>query len=246
MPSSINDYRQLIDKPWGRMFYDMIFRQLDLPNDVPLKILDFGAGFCVTASHYAKYHSVTAIEPSEEMMDLSIRDHHFDFIHGGVETLSRFADNTFDIVICHNVLEYVSDKECIVRELERVLKQGGTLSLVKHNLPGRAMAYAVFSDNPKAALDLLDGGDHEGNMFGQRDTYENEYVVGLGETCGLALGNLFGIRAFFALSKNNDIKYAQEWYEDMLALEMKTCNLEPYKSIAFFQHLLFQKKESLE
>ena len=241
MPSSIIDYRQLVDKPWGRMFYDMIFRQLDLPNDSPLTILDFGAGFCVTASHYSKHHSVTAIEPDKDMLDLSIHDNHFDCIHGGVEALSRYADNTFDIVICHNVLEYVSDKELIVQELARVLKQGGTLSVVKHNLLGRAMAYAVFSDNPKAALDLIDSGDREDSTFGKRDTYEDEYIIGLGKKCGLSMENLFGIRTFFALSKNNDIKFTQEWYEDMLALEMRTCNSDTYKSISFFHHLIFQK-----
>ena len=243
MPSSIIDYRQFIDKPWGRMFYDMIFRQLDLSNDIYLKILDFGAGFCVTADHYSKYHSVTAIEPNKEMIDLSIHDNHFNLIHGGIETLSRYADNSFDIVICHNVLEYVSDKEFILQELARVLKQGGTLSLVKHNLLGRVMAYAVFSDNPKAALDLLDSGDQENNMFGKRDTYENEYIIGLGKKYGLSMENLFGIRTFFSLSQNNDVKFTQEWYEDMLALEMKTCNLDRFKSISFFHHLIFQKKE---
>lgn len=243
MPNSIRDYRQLIDKPWGRMFYEIIFRQLDLPDDIPLKILDFGAGFCVTANHYSKYHSVTAVEPNEEMIDLSIHDNHFDFIHGGIETLSRYADHTFDIVICHNVLEYVSDKELVLQELARVLKQSGTLSIVKHNLLGRAMAYAVFSDNPKAALDLLDSGDHENNMFGKRDTYEDEYIIRLGQKCGLSMENLFGIRTFFALSKNDDVKFTQEWYDDMLALEMRTCNLDRYKSISFFHHLIFQKKE---
>lgn len=35
MPDSKEDYRQLIDKPWGRMFYDMVFRQLNLSDDVP-------------------------------------------------------------------------------------------------------------------------------------------------------------------------------------------------------------------
>ena len=243
MPSSIIDYRQLIDKPWGRMFYDMIFRQLDLSNDISLKILDFGAGFCVTADHYSKYHSVTAIEPNKEMIDLSIHDNHINLIHGGIETLSRYADNSFDIVICHNVLEYVSDKEFILQELARVLKQGGTLSLVKHNLLGRVMVYAVFSDNPKAALDLLDSGDQENNMFGKRDTYENEYIIGLGKKYGLSMENLFGIRTFFSLSQNNDVKFTQEWYEDMLALEMRTCNLDRYKSISFFHHLIFRKKE---
>lgn len=62
MPSTINDYRQLVEKPWGKMFYDMIYRQLSLPTNPSLNILDFGAGFCVTANHYAQHHRVTAVE----------------------------------------------------------------------------------------------------------------------------------------------------------------------------------------
>ena len=244
MPSSIHDYRQLIDKPWGRMFYDMIFRQLDLSEDTPLKILDFGAGFCVTANHYSEHHIVTAVEPNEEMIKLGIHDNHFDVFHGGIETLSAYVDHSFDCVICHNVLEYVPDKELILGELARVLKPGGKLSIVKHNLMGRIMSYAVFSDDPNAALKLLESGDDENNLFGKRDTYDNDYIIGLGHKYGLSMENIFGIRTFFALSKNNDIKFTQEWYDNMLALEMRTCHLHEYNNFSFFHHLIFKRKDN--
>ena len=242
MPSSIQDYRQLIDKPWGRMFYDMVFRQLAWQNDVSQRILDFGAGFCVTANHYAQHHHVTAVEPNEEMIALSVREHPFELIRGDVKALSCFADDMFDSVICHNVLEYVPDKQIILRELARVLKPGGTLSVVKHHLPGRVMGNAVFSDDPKAALDLLESGDGESSMFGSRDTYDDADLIERADQCGLTLENLFGIRTFFALSSNNDIKWKQEWYEDMLALEMRTCQMDEWKNISFFHHLIFQKR----
>ena len=241
MPNSVNDYRQLIDKPWGRMFYDIIFRQLDLSNNTPLKMLDFGAGFCVTANHYSEHHIVTAVEPDEEMIRLSIHDNNFDIILGGIETLSAYADNSFDFVVCHNVLEYVPDKELILGELTRVLKPGGKLSIVKHNLMGRIIAYAVFSDDPSAALNLMESGDDENSLFGKRNTYDNDYIIGAGLKYGLSLENIFGIRTFFALSKNNDIKFTQEWYDNMLALEMKTCNSREYNSFSFFHHLVLKK-----
>ena len=243
MPNSIRDYRQLIDKPWGRMFYEIIFRQLDLPDVTPLKILDFGAGFCVTANHYSERHIVTAVEPSEEMIKFSIQDNHFDLIHGGIETLKAYADHSFDFVFCHNVLEYVSDKELILQELARILKPGGKLSIVKHNLMGRIIAYAVFSDDPKAALNLLESGDDEKNLFGKRDTYDDDYIIELVLKYGLSIENIFGIRTFFALSKNNDIKFTREWYDNMLALEMRTCELPEYNRFSFFHHLIFQKEE---
>ena len=193
MPSSMEDYRQLVDKPWGRMFYDMVFRQLAWRNDVPRRILDFGAGFCVTANHYAQHHHVTAVEPSETMIAMSVREHPFDLIQGDVKALSGFADGMFDGVICHNVLEYVPDRELILRELARVLKPGGTLSIVKHHLPGRIMACAVFSDDPKAALELMERGDGESGMFGRRDTYDDADLMKWADQRGLSLENLFGI-----------------------------------------------------
>jgi len=243
MPDSKEDYRQLIDKPWGRMFYDMVFRQLDLSDDVPLRILDFGAGFCVAANHYAGHHKVTAVEPDEKMLELRVRELPFELMNGDIGTLSRYEEDTFDVVLCHNVLEYVPDRKRIVCELARVLKRGGIFSVVKHNLAGRILASAVFSDDPEAALELLESGDRRNNMFGQRNTYEDASIMELGQECGLELKKVFGIRTFFSLSQNNNIKFTQEWYDKMLELEMKTCDVDKYKNVSFFHHLIFQKKE---
>lgn len=66
MAGTIKDYRKMVDEPWGRMFYDLIYRQLDISDEKKLNILDFGAGFCLTAAHYAANHNVTAVEPNEE------------------------------------------------------------------------------------------------------------------------------------------------------------------------------------
>ncbi len=243
MPSSIKDYRNLIEQPWGRMFYDMLYKQLDLQENKRLNILDFGAGFCVTANHYAKSHNVTAVEPSHDMLNLRIKENDFTLINGGIEVLKNISDNSFDLVICHNVLEYVPDRAIILGELTRVLKQNGKLSIVKHNLAGRILAYAVFADNPESALELLNkNSDNEGNMFGSRNTYSNEDLISYCSSLGLKADEIYGIRAFFALSSNDDIKYSDEWYNNMLELEMKICNKDKYKSIAFFNHLIFKKR----
>lgn len=242
MPSSIEDYRKLIEMPWGRMFYDMIYNQMDLPNDKQFNILDFGAGFCVTANHYAKNHNVIAVEPSNDMLSKRLKENDFTLINGGIEIVKDIPSDSFDMVICHNVLEYVPDREMIIKELTRVLKQNGKLSIVKHNLTGRILAYAVFGDNPKSALELLNKSeDNEANMFGSRDTYRNEDLISYCNCLGLNAESIYGIRTFFALSSNDDIKYTDEWYNNMLELEIKTCNIDEYKNIAFFNHLIFIK-----
>ena len=230
----------MVDQPWGRMFYEMIFKQLNITNDKRIRILDFGAGFCITANHYAKNHDVVAVEPNEEMYSLRVEENEYTLITQGLDYLKTVPDNSIDFVICHNVLEYVENKEEILKQLVRVLKQEGTLSIIKHNLFGRVMGSAVLGDNPHAALDLLNN-VAEDSMFGNRDVYGNEFLTDLlsGE---MALSETYGIRAFFGLSSNNEIKYTDDWYKTMLELEAKASTMDEFRKIAFFNHLIFKKK----
>ena len=230
----------MVDQPWGRMFYEMIFKQLSITNDKRIRILDFGAGFCITANHYAKNHDVVAVEPNEEMYSLRVEENEYTLITQGLDYLKTVPDNSIDFVICHNVLEYVENKEEILKQLVRVLKQEGTLSIIKHNLFGRVMGSAVLGDNPHAALDLLNN-VAEDSMFGNRDVYGNEFLTDLlsGE---MALSETYGIRAFFGLSSNNEIKYTDDWYKTMLELETKASTMDEFRKIAFFNHLIFKKK----
>lgn len=239
MPNSIEDYRNLIEQPWGKMFYDMIFRQLDLPKDRKLNILDYGAGFCVTASNYAESHNVTAYEPNPEMFKKRV-DGDYKLITTQND-LDKLEKNSFDVVICHNVLEYVSNPVEILNEITKFLKPNGVLSIVKHNLKGRILAQAVFSDDPVGALKLLNGQSDNGtNLFGKRGTYDNKMLLNFAESNGFECENIFGIRTFFAMSTNFEVKYTDEWYKNMLELEMQTCDIDEYKNFSFFHHLIFK------
>ena len=244
MSDAIKNYRSMVDQPWGRMFYEMIYKQLDLSDCKKLKILDFGAGFCITADHYAKSHDVTAVEPNNEMRALRVGDNPYTLVGGGIDYLRDLDADSFDLVICHNVLEYADDKEAILKHLVRVTKPGGILSVVKHNLYGRVMATAVMSDDPKSALSLLDQGA-ENSMFGKRDVYSNEWITDLLKD-EMTLIDTYGIRTFFGLSSNNDIKYTDDWYQSMLELETKACSMDEYRKVAFFNHLIFAKKQNTE
>ena len=244
MSDAIKNYRSMVDQPWGRMFYELIYKQLDVSDCKKLKILDFGAGFCITADHYAKSHYVTAVEPSDEMRALRVGDNAYTLVGAGTDYLRDIDDDSFDLVICHNVLEYADDKEAILKHLVRVTKPGGILSVVKHNLYGRVMATAVMSDDPKTALSLLDQ-EAENSMFGKRDVYSNEWITDFLKD-EMTLIDTYGIRTFFGLSSNNDIKYTDDWYQSMLELETKACSMDEYRKVAFFNHLIFAKKQNTE
>ena len=245
MSAAIENYRKMVDQPWGRMFYDLVYRQLDIPDDRRVKILDFGAGFCLTADHYAKHHDVIALEPNEEMINARVRNNGYTLIPRGLDYLRTIEENAVDVVICHNVLEYADDRQAVLKEFVRVLKPQGVLSIVKHNALGRAMACAVLNDEPQAALDLLNKDGPESSMFGNRSVYDNMYLVDF-LADAMSLAGVYGIRTFYGLSANNEIKFTDTWYEAMLALEQKAGAMEEYQKISFFNHLIFEKRKTRE
>ncbi len=50
-----------------------------------------------------------------------------EFVHGNMEDLSQFQNNSFDIVLSSHALGYVEDLNAVYRETARVLKPGGFL-----------------------------------------------------------------------------------------------------------------------
>lgn len=90
------------------------------------KLLDVGCG---TGHHLAQLRErgfqVTGVDGSEEMLAVARKDNPgVDFATSDVETLP-FADNTFDIAICIEVLRYLPDPRQCIREMARVLRPGG-------------------------------------------------------------------------------------------------------------------------
>ena len=241
---TIKDYRYMVEQPWGKMFYEMIYKQLDIRSDKRIRILDFGAGFCIAANHYAKDHEVIALEPNEEMYNLRVEENDYTLITRGLDHLKTIPDNSVDVALCHNVLEYVENREEVLEQLVRVVKPGGILSVIKHNRLGRVMGSAVLGDDPKAALDLLND-ITEDSLFGSRSVYSNEALI---ETLSqeMVLSDFYGIRAFFGLSSNNEIKHKSEWYQSMLALEIQASTMDEFRKIAFFNHLIFRKRTQRE
>ena len=231
--------RELAELPaWERLLKKIVWAQL---GDIRGKnILDFGSGEGITANHFAVNNNVVAIEPSEEMLVNRWADFEYRQIQGDVTKLSDFEDNTFDMIICHNVLEYIEDKQSILAELYRVLKPHGVLSIVKHNRAGRVMQMAVLLDELEKANELLDGKNSTASKFGAIRYYEDEMISKW--TPGLKNLDCFGIRTFWDLQQNQEKHNTEEWQSRMMQLEMRVSQMDEYRNISFFHHLLFSKQ----
>lgn len=129
-------------QPWECLMKRIVWKQLGDIRDK--KILDFGSGIGVTVNYLAEHNDVTAIEPDEDSVKERWADYQYTQNTGSTDVLRRFADESFDMIICHNVLEYAQDREDIVKQFARVLKTDGKISIVKHNRAGRVMQMVVL------------------------------------------------------------------------------------------------------
>jgi 2-polyprenyl-6-hydroxyphenyl methylase / 3-demethylubiquinone-9 3-methyltransferase len=95
-----------------------------------LQVLDVGCGGGLLAEEFARLGcAVTGVDPSQE--SLTAAGEHaatqglaIGYQRGSGEALP-FADDSFDVVYCCDVLEHVNDLRQVIAETARVLKPGG-------------------------------------------------------------------------------------------------------------------------
>lgn len=224
-------------QPWELLAKKITWQQLDFAHN--MKILDFGSGNGITANHLAADNEVIAIEPSLEMLKDTMVENNYKQIIGSLDELRKMEDNDFDLIICHNVFEYASQRKEIINEFYRILKKGGKLSILKHNKPGRVMQMVVLLNNFEHANELLDGSSGNSGDFGAINYYNDDDLI---KWCdGFEINQIKGLRTFWDLQQNQEIQKDPEWQEKMIEIETRVSDIKEYVNIAFFHHVILEK-----
>jgi len=237
MNEQVKSYYECLDKPWSKIFYKIVENQLS--NVKGLKVLDFGNGFGILSNSLAKDNEVVGIEPNVEMVENRLQDNKYLQITGGIDKLRELDSKSFDVIICHNVLEYALERIDIINEFHRILKDDGFISIIKHNYNGKIMQKVVFENNVDDALSILNGGDSIAQSFGKVNYYDNLDILKWKD--GFIIDKTYGIRTFWALQQNNDIKYDLFWQNKMLKVELAVSEIDDFIKISFYNHLIIRK-----
>jgi ubiquinone/menaquinone biosynthesis C-methylase UbiE len=122
-----------VDEVWN---YRHLYEASDLRVSDRV-VLEFGCNFGATAIVLAMLGArVTAIDPSAAYLRIARANaeryevaHRIDFVHVGDTTHLPFASETFDLVTCNSVLEYVEARDLtrVQREIDRVVRPGGII-----------------------------------------------------------------------------------------------------------------------
>jgi len=232
---NIQGYLDRVNAPWGKLFYKLIWHNIDCEGK---RILDFGSGFGVTADYFAKNNDVMAIEPNVEMLEHRFCNNEYSQIVGGIEQLRKIPNQSYDMIICHNVMEYLDNRKGLLYEFGRVLKPDGVISIVKHNKTGKIMQKAVFEYKINEAIDLINNGKAVSANFGTINEYDNceleKYCEG-----SLEIDKIYGVQMFFALQRS-ELKMESDWISNMYNLECTTEEISEFRNIASFHHVILK------
>jgi S-adenosylmethionine-dependent methyltransferase len=160
------DYAAYLDTFEGQLRADLAFATLQdfLPAPQikrPMYALDVGCGTGATAVRLARlgFH-VTQLDSSQAMLDLSRRAaeeagvlSQVTLRRGDASQLTNlFPAASFDVILCHNVLEYVDDPIIVLRGAAHALRDSSaTLSMVVRNQAGEVFKTAIQAGDLAAA-----------------------------------------------------------------------------------------------
>lgn len=93
-----------------------------------LKILDIGSGSGIISNYFSRNNDVFCVDVEDQRLDKSRST----FKKVSSEKLP-FDDNFFDVVISNLVIEHIKNQELHLKEIRRILKNGGVCYLAAPN-----------------------------------------------------------------------------------------------------------------
>jgi len=181
--SGAQDYVAYLGTPEGRLRSDLAFANLEdflprLPAGKPVCALDVGCGTGATAVRLARLGiHVTMLDSSPAMLDIAKRTAEEAGVtdkvvlqHGDATRLSNlFLTASFDVILCHNVLEYLDDPIAVLCGAARALRDSSAiLSVLVRNRAGEVFKAAIQAGDLAVAENNLTAEWGQESLYGGR------------------------------------------------------------------------------
>jgi S-adenosylmethionine-dependent methyltransferase len=242
MDANVAEWVKYNESEGGKLRHAIILNHLNTHLSPASVGLDAGGGTGELAADLAGAgHRVTMLDFSPAMIAAArLRCHGLNvtFVCADAEGIdTRFAAAQFDAVLCHSLIEFVTDPSGLIEKLARVLRPGGTLSVVFGNRYHTPLHLAVVDKNLRGARAALDAEPSVIDLFGlPRRTFWPETVHEMMKTHGLRVVAEYGVRVFMDL-----IGETKESWDDLLELELSASARMPYRQMARFMQLIAEK-----
>ena len=245
---------------------DVIAARVEQSGRTALDIVDVGAGtggFAVSIA--SRGHRVTVVDPSPDALAAArwraaeagvtlteVQGEAVDLPALVGEPGTDGADRSgADLVICHNVLEYVDSADAALAAMARVLRPGGTVSVLAANTIAAVLQRALAGKYAEALAMLpapvasgtataASGSGTVSSSAGRAPSVARRFTLpeltALIERAGLRVGEAHGIRIFSSLLPGAGADLAT--VEALRELEDAAATCPPLRDIAARLHVL--------
>jgi S-adenosylmethionine-dependent methyltransferase len=248
--SGADKYAAYVETPDGRLRLDLAFANLQefLPQATrSLLALDVGGGTGAMAVRLARlgFH-VTLLDESLPMLDLAKRaaqeagvPEKIALTQGDAAQLpDLFPTGSFDVILCHNILEYVDDPSAVLHSAARTLRDSSSIiSILVRNQAGDVLKAAI-KDGDLAATEnnLTAEWGHESLYGGVVRLFTAQSLRAMLLESSLAVTAERGVRVVSDYLPAS-ISRSEE-YDRILELERKLGRRPEFAAVARYTHCL--------
>jgi S-adenosylmethionine-dependent methyltransferase len=249
-------YAAYLETPEGRLRSDLTFANLQdflpPPANDSLRALDVGCGTGATAVRLARRGIyVTLLDSSQEMLEIAkhaaqeaVVTEQIALTHGDAAQLANlFPPKSFDIVLCHNLLEYVDDPEAVLRAAGATLRDSSALlSVLVRNRAGEVLKAAIQAGDLAAAKNNLTAEWGEESLYGGRvRLFSPHNLQAMLKAASLETTAERGVRVLADYLPPQVSRSAE--YERIFELERKLGTQPEYASVARYIHYLAHRPD---
>jgi len=250
--SGAQDYAAYLETPEGRLRSDLTFASLQEFLPLPkakdsLQVLDVGCGTGATAIRLAHlgFH-VTLLDFSPAMLDIGKRAAQkagvtakIAFKLGdAIQLASLFRAGSFDVILCHNLLEYVDHPGILLRDAARALRgPSAVLSVLVRNQAGEVLKAALQAGDLAAAENNLTAEWGQESLYGGRvRLFRPDNLRAKLTEASLTVVAERGVRVLADYLPSRVSRSAD--YERILELERKLGGRPEFAAVARYTHWL--------
>ena len=219
----------------------------DLEENIPtwelggLSVLDMGAGLGHMGIKAAAYgHDVCINDISEKMLGVAKEsaraqgvEHKIVWQHGAFQSLK---DKTYDLVLCHAVLEWLDKPASLLEKLQSLTQENSYVSLMFYNLDA-----LIFHNLIRGNFNKITNNDFSGMKGGLTppNPIKPAWVKSKLVEYGFEVVQQSGIRVFSDYVGIRRGGNASD--KDVLAMELLHSNQEPHMHMGRYIHFICQK-----
>ncbi len=249
--SGANQYAAYLDTPEGRLRSDLAFTNLrdflPLQAKPSLRVLDLGCGTGATAIRLARLGMhVTLLDSSPAMLDLAKHTAQEAGVtdkvvlqHADATQLANLFDvASFDVILCHNVLEYIDDPIAVLRGAARALRNSSSiLSVLVRNRAGEVFKAAIQAGDLEVAENNLTAEWGQEALYGGRvRLFTSDSLRAMLKAASLGVIAERGVRVLADYLPSRISRSTE--YERILELERKLGSRPEYATVARYTQLL--------